>query len=81
MIATIMMRARALAAASWWDLVPLKTHQSPYAAVIATAALVVFLVSSLSLISIAGRRWGAPKTIILSMKTSSIDGNQYLDYL
>ena len=38
MIATIMMRARALAAASWWDLVPLKTHQSPYAAVMATAA-------------------------------------------
>ena len=38
-----------------------------------------FSMSSSSLISIAGRRWGAPKTIILSMEKSSIDGNQYLD--
>jgi hypothetical protein len=47
----------------------------------ATAAFAGFLVSSLSLISIAGRQWGALKRIILSTKKSSIDGNQYLDYL
>ena len=74
MIAMTTMRDRALAAASWWDLVSLETRQT-YAAVMATAALMVFLMSSLSLISIAGRQWGAPKTIILSMKMSSIDGN------
>jgi hypothetical protein len=39
------------------------------------SSLCVFLVSCLSLISMAGRRWGAPKTIILSTKKSSIDGN------
>ncbi len=55
MIATMTMRARALAAASWLDLVPLETRQSPYAAEMATAAFAGFLVSSSSLISIAGR--------------------------
>ena len=74
-------RARALAAASWLDLVPSETRQSPYAAVMAMAAFAVFSVSSSSLISIAGWQLGAPKTIVLSMKKSSIDGNGYLDYL
>ncbi len=44
-------------------------------------AFAVLLVSSSSLISIAGEAMGAPNTIILSMKKSSIGGNQYLDYL
>ena len=60
---------------NWLDLVPLETRQSPYLAAMATTAFAVFLVLSSSLIFIAGRRWGAPKTIILSMKKSSIDGN------
>ncbi len=39
MIMTMTMRARALAAASWLDLVPSETRQSPYAAAMAMAAL------------------------------------------
>ena len=42
MIATMMMRVRVLTAASWLDLVPSETRQSPYAAAMATAAFAVF---------------------------------------
>ena len=81
MIAMMTMRARVLAVTSWWDLVPLETRQSLYAAVMVTAAFAVFLVLSLCLISIAGRQWRAPKMKNLNMKKSSIDVNQYLDCL
>jgi hypothetical protein len=47
----------------------------------ATAAFAVFLVSSSSLISIAGGAMGGTEYNNLSMKKSSIGGNQYLDYL
>jgi hypothetical protein len=50
----MMMNASELAAASWGNLVPEETRQSPWAAAMVTAALVAFLVSMLSLISIAG---------------------------
>jgi hypothetical protein len=55
----IAISARALAAVSWEDLVPLETRQSPYEAVMATAAFEAFSESSLSLISIPGGT-GAP---------------------
>ncbi len=55
----ITISARASAATSWEDLVPLETWQSPYAAAMATTAFKSFLVSSSSLISIAGGN-GAP---------------------
>jgi hypothetical protein len=47
----------------------------------ATAAFMVFSVSSLSLISIAGGAMGGTEDNNLRMKKSSIDGNPYLDYL
>jgi hypothetical protein len=43
------MRARALAAASWLDLVPSEIWQSLYAAAMATAALAVFFGVNLEL--------------------------------
>jgi hypothetical protein len=66
--------ARALAAASWGNLVPLETQQSPYASAMATAAFKDFLVSSLNLISIACGN-GGPNCYNIGMKKSSIDGN------
>ncbi len=53
-------RAMVLAAVSWGKLLCLDTRQSVYAAAMATAAQVAFLVSSLNLISIAGGD-GGPK--------------------
>jgi hypothetical protein len=68
-------RAMALAAANWGKLLCLETRQSAYAATMATAARVAFLVSSSNLISIAGGDGGL-KEDNLAMKKSTIDGNQ-----
>jgi hypothetical protein len=77
-MAMTMMVARALAAASWGKSVAEETQESGCPVAMATAALADFSVSSLNLISIAGGR-SIPDN--LSMKKSSICGNQYLDYL
>ncbi len=69
--------ARALAAGSWGNSVPLETRQSPYAAAMATAAFKAFLVSSSNLISVACGN-GGPNHYNIGMKKSSIDGNRYL---
>jgi hypothetical protein len=66
--------ARALAAASWGNLVHLETRQSPYAAAMATAAFEAFLVSSSNLISIACGNGGL-NCYNIGMKKSRIDGN------
>jgi hypothetical protein len=76
----MMISTRALAAASWGNLVHLETRQSPNAAVMATVAFEAFLVSSLNLTSIACVDEG-PNHYNIDMKKSSIDGNQYLYYL
>jgi hypothetical protein len=65
---------RALAAASWENLVPSETWQSPYAAAMTTASYKAFLVSGSNLISIAGSD-GGPNCCNIGMKKSSIDGN------
>jgi hypothetical protein len=71
---------RALAAASWGNLVPSETRQSPYAAVMATAAFEAFSVSSSNLTYIVCGD-GGPNRYNICMKKSSIDGNRYLYYL
>ncbi len=81
MIGMMTISARALAAVSWGNLVPLQTWQSPYAAAIATAAFEAFLVSSLNLTSIACGNGGPNNCYIICMKKSSIDSNRYLYYL
>jgi hypothetical protein len=68
MIAAMTMRARALAAASWLDLVPSETRQSLYAAAMATAAFAVFFCVKLKLDFHCRVAMGAPIPIILSMK-------------
>ncbi len=68
-------RAMALAVASWGELLCLETQQRAYAAAMATATRVAFLVSSSNLISIAGGNGGL-KEDNLAMKKSTIDGNQ-----
>ena len=79
----MMIKAIALAAASWEDSLRSETRQSAYAAAMATAARAVLSVSSSSLISIAEGRWGAMvrRENKLSMMKSSIRGKQYLAYL
>jgi hypothetical protein len=67
-------RGMALAVASWGESLCLETRQSAYAAAMATAAQVAFLVSSLNLISIASGN-GGPKEDNLATKKSTIDGN------
>jgi hypothetical protein len=64
----------ALAAASWGNLVPLETWQSPYAVAMATVAFEAFSMSSLNLISIACGN-GGPKCYNIGMKKSSNDGD------
>jgi hypothetical protein len=77
-MAMMMMVASALAAVSWGKSMAKETQESACAVAMTMATLADFLVSSLNLISIAG---GRRIPINLSIKKSSICGNQYLDYL
>ncbi len=74
----MMINASELAVASWGNLVPEETRQSLWAAMMAMAAVVAFLVSSLNLSSIANCRGRRRTKIVnnLAMKKSTIDGNQ-----